>query len=73
LKFVFDAADAVTTQLPEAVNVTTPDEIPHGPDTANDADTPDDKPVTFDTADAAGVYVSPDTGDPGTDDVNATV
>ena len=55
MKFVFDAADAVTTQLPTAEKVTTPEESPHGPDTANDADTPDDKPVTFDTADAAGV------------------
>jgi len=55
LKFVLDAADAVTTQLPDAVKVTTPDEIEHGPDTANVGDTPDDSPVTFDTADAVGV------------------
>jgi len=73
VKFVFDAADAVTTQLPTAEKVTTPDESPHGPDTANVADTPDDEPVTFDTAEAVGVWVLPDTGNSGTGEVNATV
>lgn len=55
VKFVFPVADAVITQLPEAVKVTTPAESEHVPDTAKDGVTPEDNPVTADTAEAVGV------------------
>ena len=73
VKFVLAAAEAVTTQLPEALNVTTPLAIEHVPVAAKAGVTPDDDPVTVDTAVAVGVYVPPDTGEVGTVEANANV
>ena len=73
VKLTFVVADAVTTQLPEAVKVTTPLKIEQDPETAKVGCTPDDAPVTVDTALALGVYVPPETGDVGTVEVKASV
>ena len=72
VKFVFDAALAVITQSPVAVNVTSPEESEHGPDTPNVGATPEAAPVTVEMAFAVGVYVPLGSGDAGTADVNDT-
>jgi hypothetical protein len=55
VKFVFDAADAVIVHVPVTVNVTTPPESEHAPDTANVGVTPDADPVAVEIAAAVGV------------------
>lgn len=68
---MFPAAAAVTTQFPAALNVTTPVETVHVPLTLKVGLTPVAVPVTVEVTLAAGEYVPPETGEPGTFEVKA--